>query len=578
MAPRQFPLTNTTSGPQGDLVTTITQAPNYDFAALPVQLADWILDNRYYSIDWAQVIVVNTSSLSFNGRPPPQTPWSGNGTCMTWWDLREDLFKSPHTNTEDGQLVLKTIFVNATEPDFCTSTALASVKQEMLRRNALSEWLEARAISLQGRTVVSGGGGAYTKMTVSYLSQPQVALDIGSEGKVTAQGEANPTLNFENPTVPGPSPAGSPGNPAPAPSPQSQNQQTPDQINNAVNAGIAQAINNLFPDSPPKAPSQDNPSPQGPAPPNPIPQNGNSDNSQGIGAFVASLFGGVPSNDGNGNPGGNSPQQGQVNGVPYSIAPGGIVISGVTYSTSQPTSVNLPGGQTLVVGANGVVQIGGATVPSPMGPSPPLSGTVNGITYSINPDGTIVVNGQTLNIATPTSITLPGGKVVTVGPNGISFGGTVIPFPSGLAALMPTAMTVAGVAFSVGPGEVVIGGKTYSFPPGSTGTTIVVDGKTISIGPNGIGFPSTTVPLTHPPTTSATAASATTTKASTESSSQTSSTSTTTTTTTTKSSGTSTSPTPAKTTTKKSSAAGFKELLGSVVALELLAIFAVFVI
>src|SRR5439155_1680698 len=83
--------------------------------------------------------------------------------------------------------------------------------------------------------------------------------------------------------------------------------------------------------------------------------------------------------------------------------------------------------------------------------------------YRMNPDGTIVVNGQTLNLATPTSVTLPGGKVVTIGPNGISFDGTVIPFPAGLAAAMPTAMTVAGIAFSVGPGEVIIGGKTYSF-------------------------------------------------------------------------------------------------------------------
>src|SRR5204863_2547825 len=109
---------------------------------------------------------------------------------------------------------------------------------------------------------------------------------------------------------------------------------------------------------------------------------------------------------------GNPSSQGQVNGVPYSITPGGIVISGVTYPMSQPTSVTLPNGQTLVIGSNGLVQIGGVTVPSLMGPSV-WAGAVNGINYQINPDGTIVVNGQTLNLATPTSVTLPGGKVVT---------------------------------------------------------------------------------------------------------------------------------------------------------------------
>jgi hypothetical protein len=569
-------MTNTTSGAQGGVFTTITRAPNFDFDSVPSKIADWILANHYYSIDWSHVRVAN-DSLIFNSPPPPQTSWIKNGTCMTWWDLPDDLSGSSNTIDDGDTLVYKTIVVDAPEPVFCTST-LSSAIRAKLKRNALSEWLEARAISLQGRE--STGGEAVTKTKVSYKPQPADQQPVMGGHKEEAPPDPAPTIKFDDNPIPGPSPAGSPDNPIPAPSPQQQapnpspqNQQTPDQIvDNALKAGIAQAIGNLFPGS-----SQDNPSPQGPAPPNPAPQNGNSapqnensGSSPGIGALIASLFGSTPSNNGNGNgngnPGSNAPQQGQINGVPYSITPGGIVISGVTYPVSQPTSVNLPGGQTLVIGASGLVQIGGVTIPSPMGPSSPWSGAVNGITYSINPDGTIVINGQTLNIATPTSITLPDGKVVTVGPNGINFGGTTIPLPPGLAASMPMAMTVAGIAFSVGPGEVVIGGKTYSFPPGSTGTTIVVDGKTLSIGPNGIGFPSTTVPLTHPPTTTGTGTSATTTKASTESSSSSS---------TTKSTGTSTAPTPATTTTKKAGAAGFKELLGSVVALELLAIFVI---
>ncbi|KAI9763906.1 MAG: hypothetical protein M1840_009018 [Geoglossum simile] len=603
MAPRQF--LNSTGTATGGVIATITQAPNFDFSFLPSKLARWILDNHYYSIDWEHVRVANNSIL-FNGAPPPQTTWSVNGSCMTWWDLPTGL--SEALNDTDGDAIWETIVINAPKPLFCTST-LASFALARLRRNALLDWLAARDLSLQVRTAT--GGSAVTKTTVSYLPQDQKPI-YHETSKVHADPDPLPTIDYGDPKPKEPSPGATPINPEPAPSsppnPQPQNKGSADQ---AVDTAIANAIANLFPDSNQPPTPQNNPAPPSTA---------------GIGAIIAAAFGNTPSgNQGNSaplpqqgqingvpytvgsngiviggstyspsnptvvalpdghtasiGPGGlsidnnpvipipNSPSQGKsgiIDGVPYSVTPGGIVISGVTYPTTVPTSVTLPNGQTLVIGASGLVQIGGVTVPMVVGSSA-WSGTVNGISYTINPDGTVIINGQTLNIATPTSIAMPDGKIVTIGPNGISFGGTIIPFPPDLLAALPTAMTISGITFSVGPGSVVIGGKTYSFPPGATGTTLVIDGKTISIGPNGVGFPSTTVPLTHNPTSTGA-----TTK-------QTSSTSTAskTSTTTTKSSGTSTAPSPAKTTSKKGNAVGFKELLGSVIALELLAIFAV---
>ncbi|KAH0541826.1 hypothetical protein FGG08_003709 [Glutinoglossum americanum] len=605
MAPRSFPLTNTTGDAQGvGIVTTITGAPNYDFGFLSPNIGSWVLQNQYYSIDWAHVRVAN-SSLVFQGAPPQQTGWNKNGSCITWWDLPEEMGSQ---SGGSAQVEWATIVVDAPEPSFCTPhSTLASYVYAKLKRNALSEWLDAREISLQARDASgSGAPNPVTKTKVSYKPQPDGGQQpIYPNDKDPAKPEPLPTVNFDDPPTP-PSPAQTPVNPIPAPSGQQQ-QQPPDQ---AVDSAVAKAIDSLFSGTKPNDP----------------PPNGNPGNSQPIGAIIASAFGSLPSgngNSGNGAPpsqgqingvpysvgsggivvggstynpsnptvialpdghtanigpgglsidngpivpivGGGSPTQGQVNGVPYSMAPGGIVISGTTFSVSQPTSVTLPGGQTMVIGPNGLVQIGGVTIPGLAGSST-WSGSVDGINYQINPDGTIVVNGQTLNLAQPTSITLPGGKVVTIGPNGINFGGTLIPFPSGLAFAMPTAMTIAGIPFSIGAGEVVIGGKTYSFPPGATGTTIVIDGKTISIGPNGIGFPSTTVPLTRSVTTTGASTTAT----------SSGSTTTTTTTTSHTTSGTSTAPTPAKTTTKKGSAAGLKELLGSVLALELLAIFAI---
>jgi hypothetical protein len=532
---------------------------------------------------------------------------------MTWWDLPTGL--SDALNDTDGDAVWETIVVDAPKPLFCTST-LASFALAKLRRNALMDWLSARDLSLQIRTD-TGGGPAVTKTTVSYLPQNQKPI-YDDTGKAPATPDPLPTIDYSDPKPQPPSPAATPDNPAPASSspPKPEPQNNPPTVPDVKNV-IAQAIASIFPDSNPS------PSPQN----NPVPPN-----TAGIGAIIASAFGNAP----NGNQGNSAPppQQGQVNGVPYtvgpngiviggstyapsnptvvalpdghtasigpgglsidnnpvipiqnppsqgnsgvvnnvpySVAPGGIVISGVTYPTTVPTSVTLPNGQTLVIGSNGVVQIGGVTVPIIPGPST-WTGTVNGISYTINPDGTIVVNGQVLNIATPTSIVMPGGKVVTIGPNGISFDGTVIPFPPDLLAALPTAMTVSGITFSVGPGSVIIGGKTYSFTPGATGTTVVVDGKTISIGPNGVVFPSTTVPLTPQPTSMG----ATTKQTSSTGTASQTSTSTTNTTTTTTSSGTSTAPSPAKTTSKKGSAVGFKELLGSVIALELFAIFAI---
>ncbi|KAL9025115.1 MAG: hypothetical protein Q9196_006012, partial [Gyalolechia fulgens] len=72
-----------------------------------------------------------------------------------------------------------------------------------------------------------------------------------------------------------------------------------------------------------------------------------------------------------------------------------------------PGSQNVGGDQ----GHSSVQFAGSAQTPNPQ------TGEVNGVTYSIGPSGA-VVNGKTIDYATPTTVTVASGKVVVVGSSG----------------------------------------------------------------------------------------------------------------------------------------------------------------
>ncbi|KAI9858567.1 MAG: hypothetical protein M1813_007372 [Trichoglossum hirsutum] len=198
--------------------------------------------------------------------------------------------------------------------------------------------------------------------------------------------------------------------------------------------------------------------------------NGQSANIGPNGLSIGNSF--VPINPGNtgGSPG--SPSQGNINGVPYSLTPNGIVISGTTYSTSQPTSVTLPNGQTLAVGPGGTVQIGGTTVPTLS-----QSGNTNGVPYTITPSG-IVISGTTYSLSQPTSVTLPNGQTLVVGPGGtVQIGGTTVP-------TLSQSGNTNGVPYTITPSGIVISGTTYSL---SQPTSVTLpNGQTLVIGANGM--------------------------------------------------------------------------------------------
>jgi hypothetical protein len=113
-----------------------------------------------------------------------------------------------------------------------------------------------------------------------------------------------------------------------------------------------------------------------------------------------------------------------------------------------------------------------------------------------------IVGSSTYRIgqgASQTFITV-NGKTVSLGAGGVGLASSTIPPAKVTAAPLLSAVTVDGVSFSVDATEVVIGSSTFRIGSGAPTETTVINGKTVSIGPSGVGLGSTTV---RPPTATA---------------------------------------------------------------------------
>ena len=184
-------------------------------------------------------------------------------------------------------------------------------------------------------------------------------------------------------------------------------------------------------------------------------------------------------------------------GTSFSITPG---------APAETTVVN---GDAITIGPSGVID-GTQTLGGPAHPTGTQYGVAGGLTISEIGPTLAVIDGTTLTVgpnANPTT-TIIAGDTITAGPSGLTIGAsnhasTTIGFP-----FNPTtqAVTAGGVTFSeIGSSLVVIAGTTFTIGPHATvETTDVVDGKTISLGPGGIGFATTTLTPFGPPSPSVT--------------------------------------------------------------------------
>ncbi|KAH0537401.1 hypothetical protein FGG08_005800 [Glutinoglossum americanum] len=421
---------------------TITTPPNFDLTGLgqlDPALSSYIVENNIYSIDWADFIGFKNGSLIF--KHPDLAP---NATaCPTFWVFPDE---------DEGDFV-EIVTVMATSSQFCQTATLTlppppPAPQPLIVNGTNGTVL---ASSVLESTVLASTTSATKKVSTVYAQQPFTTPDFNSAAthKFTAVAIATASVDFGTPAQPIQPTQAIPGK-----------VDTPSGVNNIDNA-IASAIAHLFPDS--------SPSNGGPG----QPKNSGSPGDNGSGAVISNILGAyIASALSGGTPGQINlpPQQGQVNGISYSVGPTAIVVNGKTYSPAAPTTIALPNGQTANIGPNGLtinnnfipINSDGSTIQNP------TSGSFNGVSYTITPGGSIVINGQTLSPSSPTSITLPGGQIVSIGPNGLVVDGTLLPLGLGPVTKMPLGL---GLASATTTGPVTTSRSNSSGTASSTGST-----------------------------------------------------------------------------------------------------------
>ena len=165
--------------------------------------------------------------------------------------------------------------------------------------------------------------------------------------------------------------------------------------------------------------------------------------------------------------------------------------STITYGPGIPVTTDVVNGDSITIGPSGVT-FDGSTLGGPDHPSGTELGIVGGVSVTELGSTLAVVDGVTLTVgpnATPTT-TVINGHTLTIASSGLGINGATLSFP-----FNPTtqAVTAGGITFSeIGSSLVVIGGTTFTFGAGAKPTTDVFNGQTITIGPNGVGFKTTT--------------------------------------------------------------------------------------
>ncbi|CAG8977975.1 hypothetical protein HYALB_00001856 [Hymenoscyphus albidus] len=154
------------------------------------------------------------------------------------------------------------------------------------------------------------------------------------------------------------------------------------------------------------------------------------------------------------------------NGAPITLAPGGIYFDD---GKSLGGAANPSNTQLGIAGALTISEIGSSIA------------VINGVTFTVGPAG-----------SSPTT-TVINGKTITIDQRGIGLGSTTLSFP-----FNPTTRTFSygDITYTqIGGSLVILGGTTFTVGAGAKPTTIFENGQTISIGPGGMGFASTTIPL-----------------------------------------------------------------------------------
>ncbi|RDW80760.1 hypothetical protein BP5796_05458 [Coleophoma crateriformis] len=173
----------------------------------------------------------------------------------------------------------------------------------------------------------------------------------------------------------------------------------------------------------------------------------------------------------------------------------------ITYGSGIPQTTEVYNGETITIGPGGITQAS-TTLGGISHPTGTQIGIAGGLGVTEIGSSIVVIQSTTFTIGpkagTTTAVIM--GNTISANPSAIEIGTTtILSYP-----LNPTtqAITAGGVTFSeIGTSLVVLGGTTFTIGPGAKTTTDVYNSQTISIGPGGVGFKTTTV---VPPSATAT--------------------------------------------------------------------------
>ncbi|KAI9788587.1 MAG: hypothetical protein M1816_006836 [Peltula sp. TS41687] len=191
-----------------------------------------------------------------------------------------------------------------------------------------------------------------------------------------------------------------------------------------------------------------------------------------------------------------------VGGATLLVGPSQAIIASTTFSIgpdTPPTTVVIDS-QTISIGPRGI-GFESTTVALPSRDSGSAFSSVitaGGVTFAANPTAVVIDGSTTYQVgegATPTTAVI-NGQIVSFGSEGVGLASTMIVIPPTVGRPPSSTVTAGGLTLVMNPTEAVIGGTTYPIGSGARmPTTAVINGQTVSLGPDGIGLPTTTIPV-----------------------------------------------------------------------------------
>jgi len=190
-----------------------------------------------------------------------------------------------------------------------------------------------------------------------------------------------------------------------------------------------------------------------------------------------------------------APETITTDGHTLALGPSSAVIGSNTYSflPGNAATTITDHGQPITVRSAGV-HFGSVDIPVPTSQPSYSIISQDKLTLSVAPSA-VVIGGHTDSVKPGMApiTTVVNGQTATIGTGGVVLGGTTISLPKPQPGY--SIATAGLLTFSLAPSQAVILGSTYSVGLGAAPITKVIDGQSISIGPEGIDVKGTTVEL-----------------------------------------------------------------------------------